>query len=124
MIEKYYFKRAHYTFLINVILLCKMLLIAFVNKLSKKLRFQTNIVLLNQQFRSLEYFVVLRNPELKYLLNQLTHYPLIVMSHLNNKRVHPTKNEPQQQGISYLEREKEGVRERQGQLARSAGRHI
>jgi hypothetical protein len=72
----------------------------------------------------LEYFVVLRNPELKYLLNQLTHYPLIVMSHLNNKRVHPTKNEPQQQGISYLEREKEGVRERQGQLARSAGRHI
>jgi hypothetical protein len=101
-----------------------MLLIAFVNKLSKKLRFQTNIVLLNQQFRSLEYFVVLRNPELKYLLNQLTHYPLIVMSHLNNKRVHPTKNEPQQQGISYLEREKEGVRERQGQLARSAGRHI
>ena len=86
-----------------------MLLIAFVNKLSKKLRFQTNIVLLNQQFRSLEYFVVLRNLELKYLLN----YPLNVMSHLNNKRVRPTKNEPQQQGISYLEREKEGVRERQ-----------
>jgi hypothetical protein len=31
--------------------------------------------------------------------------------HLYNKRVHPTKNEPQQ-GISYLEREREVVRER------------
>jgi hypothetical protein len=30
---------------------------------------------------------------------------------LYNKRVRPTKNEPQQ-GISYLEREREGVRER------------
>ncbi len=27
-----------------------------------------------------------------------------------NKRVCPTKNEPQQQGIYYLEREREGVR--------------
>jgi hypothetical protein len=31
---------------------------------------------------------------------------------LYNKRVCPTKNEPQQQGISYLERQREGVRER------------
>ncbi len=27
---------------------------------------------------------------------------------LYNKRASPTKNEPQQQGISYLEREREG----------------
>jgi hypothetical protein len=34
---------------------------------------------------------------------------------LYNKRACPTKNEPQQQKISYLEREKEGcVREREG----------
>jgi hypothetical protein len=57
------------------------------------------------------------------------YHPLIVVkcgliSHLHNKRVHPTQNEPQQQGISYLEREREGVREREGQLGRSAGRHI
>ncbi len=32
---------------------------------------------------------------------------------LHNKRVISTKNEPQQQGISYLEREREGVRERE-----------
>jgi hypothetical protein len=32
---------------------------------------------------------------------------------LYNKRACPTKNEPQQ-GISYLEREREGVREREG----------
>jgi hypothetical protein len=32
-------------------------------------------------------------------------------NNLYNKRVCPTKNEPQQ-GISYLEREREGVRER------------
>jgi hypothetical protein len=31
----------------------------------------------------------------------------------NNKRVCPTKNEPQQQGISYLESERKGVRERE-----------
>jgi hypothetical protein len=31
--------------------------------------------------------------------------------HLYNKRVCPTKNEPQQQEISYLNREREGVRE-------------
>jgi hypothetical protein len=31
---------------------------------------------------------------------------------LSNKRACPSKNEPQQQGISYLEREREGVRER------------
>jgi hypothetical protein len=46
---------------------------------------------------------------------------------LYNKRACPTKNEPQQ-GISYLERERAGVRERErerGWLAgRSAGRHI
>ncbi len=30
-----------------------------------------------------------------------------------NKRVCPTKKEPQQQEISYLEREREGVRERE-----------
>ncbi len=57
--------------------------------------------------------------------------------HLNydlyNKRVRPTKNEPQQR-ISYLEREREGVRESQGReggeregggrVSRSAGRNI
>jgi hypothetical protein len=31
---------------------------------------------------------------------------------LYNKRVHPAKNEPRQQGISYLERETEGEIER------------
>ncbi len=31
----------------------------------------------------------------------------------NNKRVHPAKNEPQQ-GISYLERERDWVREKEG----------
>jgi hypothetical protein len=58
----------------------------------------------------------------------------ILWLHLFNKRVRPTKNEPQQ-GISYLEREMEGVRER-GRSARErkgvgeresggpAGRHI
>ncbi len=44
--------------------------------------------------------------------------------YLYNERVRPTKNEPQQQGISYLEREREGVRERGGWPGRSAGRHI
>ena len=34
---------------------------------------------------------------------------------LYNKRACPTKNEPQQ-GISYLERETEGVREREGRV--------
>jgi hypothetical protein len=34
--------------------------------------------------------------------------------YLYNKRVRPTKNEPQQQGISYLEREREEVKEREG----------
>ena len=33
------------------------------------------------------------------------------LRYLYNKRVCPTKNEPQQ-GISYLQREREGVRER------------
>jgi hypothetical protein len=46
---------------------------------------------------------------------------------LYNTRVCPTKNEPQQ-GISYLEREREVVRDREGwageQVSRSAGRHI
>jgi hypothetical protein len=36
----------------------------------------------------------------------------ILLLHLFNKRVCPTKNEPQQQGISYLDREREGVGER------------
>ena len=42
---------------------------------------------------------------------------------LYNKRVRPTKNEPQQ-GISYLERAREGVRERErgvgGQVSRQS----
>jgi hypothetical protein len=38
-------------------------------------------------------------------------------------RVCPTKNEPQH-GISNLEREREGVRERGRRVSRSAGRHI
>ena len=33
------------------------------------------------------------------------------IENLYNRRVRPTKNEPQQQGISYVGREKEGVRE-------------
>jgi hypothetical protein len=32
---------------------------------------------------------------------------------LYNKRVSPTKNNSQQQGISYLEREREGVRQKE-----------
>jgi hypothetical protein len=40
---------------------------------------------------------------------------------LYNKRVCPIKNEPQQQGISYLEREREGVRERGGRAGQQAG---
>jgi len=44
--------------------------------------------------------------------------------HLYNKRVCPTKNEPQLQGISYLEREREEVREKEEQAGRSAGRLI
>jgi hypothetical protein len=39
---------------------------------------------------------------------------------LHNKRVRPSKNEPQQQGISYLEREREGVREAEGWGSRSS----
>jgi hypothetical protein len=38
-----------------------------------------------------------------------------------DKRVYPTKNEPQQQGISYLDREKEGVRERGVWAGQQAG---
>jgi hypothetical protein len=45
-------------------------------------------------------------------------------NHLYNKRVRPTKNEPQQQVVSYLKREREGVRERKraggGQVSRQA----
>ncbi len=37
--------------------------------------------------------------------------------YLYNKRVCPTKKEPQQQGILYLEIEREGVREGGGGLA-------
>jgi hypothetical protein len=40
---------------------------------------------------------------------------------LYNKRACPTINEPQQ-GISYLEREKAGVREREGLAGRQVGR--
>ena len=44
------------------------------------------------------------------------------LDYLYNKTVRPTKNEPQQQGISYLEREREGVRERgaAGKVSRQA----
>ncbi len=44
---------------------------------------------------------------------------------LYNKRVRPTKNEPQQ-GISYLERAREGggVRDRERWVGGSAGSHI
>jgi hypothetical protein len=42
---------------------------------------------------------------------------LILFDNLYNKRVCPTKKEPQQHGISYLEREKEGVG---GQVSRQA----
>ena len=34
--------------------------------------------------------------------------PSLTLRNLYNKRVCSTKNEPQQQGISYVEREKEG----------------
>jgi hypothetical protein len=39
----------------------------------------------------------------------------------NDKRVRPTKNEPQQQGISYLEREREGGGERERWVGMLAG---
>ena len=42
----------------------------------------------------------------------------------SKKIVCPTKNEPQQQGISFLEREREGVREREDWAGSSAGRLI
>jgi hypothetical protein len=48
------------------------------------------------------------------------------ITHLYNKRVCPTKNEPQL-GISYLEKEREGVREREtgvGRVSRPTARHI
>ncbi len=38
-----------------------------------------------------------------------------------NKSVRPTKNESQQQGISYLDREREGVRERGVWAGQKAG---
>jgi hypothetical protein len=41
-------------------------------------------------------------------------------NYLYNKRACPTKNEPQQ-GISYLEREREGVREGGGERKRGVG---
>jgi hypothetical protein len=40
---------------------------------------------------------------------------------LYNKRACPTKNEPQQ-GISYLERERAGVRDREGLAGRQVSR--
>jgi hypothetical protein len=39
---------------------------------------------------------------------------LSLLTNLYNKRVCPTNNESQQQGFSYLEREREGVKEREG----------
>jgi hypothetical protein len=51
----------------------------------------------------------------------LAQWAIAKISHLlYNKRVRPNKNEPEQQGISYLEREREGVRERgaAGQVCR------
>jgi hypothetical protein len=43
-------------------------------------------------------------------------------TNLFNKRVCPTKNEPQQQGIAYLDREnEEGVRERGVRAGQQAG---
>ncbi len=45
-----------------------------------------------------------------------------LLSYLYNITVCPTKNEPQQQGISYLEREKEGFeRGRGGRAGQQAG---
>ena len=55
----------------------------------------------------------------KILRAECKNVPIV---NLYNKRVCPTKNEPQQ-GISYLEREG-GVRERGGRVSRSADRHI
>jgi hypothetical protein len=46
-----------------------------------------------------------------------------MLTYLYNKRVCPTKNELEQQGISYLERER-GRGERERGVGRSAGRHI
>jgi hypothetical protein len=45
------------------------------------------------------------------------------LNNLYNTRVRPTKNEPQQ-GISYLERARKGVRERQGWVGWTAGCRI
>jgi hypothetical protein len=47
----------------------------------------------------------------------MNNFSEIIRENLYNKRFRPTKNEPQQQGISYLEREREGavVRQREGQ---------
>ncbi len=49
--------------------------------------------------------------------------PSLTLHNLHNKRVRPTKNKSHQQGISYVEREKEGVRERErgGQACQQAG---
>ena len=46
----------------------------------------------------------------------------LIVIYIYNKRVRPTKNEPQQQGISYLERKREWVRERE--RGGRAGRNI
>ncbi len=47
-------------------------------------------------------------------------YSSELTGYLYNKRACPTINEPQQ-GISYLERERAGVREREGLAGRQAG---
>ncbi len=44
-------------------------------------------------------------------VKQRQNYSKSNKSNLYNKRVRPTKKEPQQQGISYLEIQREGVRE-------------
>ena len=60
----------------------------------------------NQNLMILKYiFLQLADPT-----PQITYF-VKIFSCLYNKRVRPTKNEPQQ-GISYLEIEREGVRER------------
>ncbi len=54
--------------------------------------------------------------------NEINFINLFSLIYRYNKRVRPTKNEPQQQGISYVEREKEGcVRERGGWAGQQAG---
>ncbi len=58
----------------------------------------------------------------KYFLTYTNTLPFFYVPHnLYNKRACPTKNQPQQ-GISYLEREREGVREREGWVGEQVSR--